>query len=134
MAFLPKENFPWKLRLSTTAGVPQHLNVKDKELIGRQTKNYSISINMQKSFNQSAQFIKSFVRHTWFKSHMLYKASLIVDYAYPIFINVTFIFPKLISACKKLAHFINSFLRYSRFKSHQTKKVTPISDPTTQKL
>ena len=69
---------------------------------------------MQKSFNQSAQFIKSFVQHT-LKSPMLYKASLIADYAYPIFIKVTFIFPKLISACKKLAHFINSFLRYSRF-------------------
>ena len=38
---------------------------------------------MQKSFNQSAQFIKSFVRHTWFKkSPMIYKASPIFDYAH----------------------------------------------------
>ena len=42
---------------------------------------------MQKSFNQSAQFIKSFVRHTWFNSPMIYKASSIFDHAYPIIIK-----------------------------------------------
>ena len=31
----------------------QHLYVKDIESIGRQTKNYSITISMQKSINQS---------------------------------------------------------------------------------
>ena len=36
---------------------------------------------MQKSFNQSAQFIKSFVRYTCFKSLMIYEASPIFDHA-----------------------------------------------------
>ena len=39
---------------------PKHLNVKDTEYIDHQSKNYSITINMQEPFNQSAQFIKSF--------------------------------------------------------------------------
>ena len=34
---------------------------------------------MQKLLNQSAQFIKSFVKYTWFKSSMIYKASTIFD-------------------------------------------------------
>ena len=34
---------------------------------------------MQKSFNQSAQFIKSFVRYTCFKSPIVYNASPIFD-------------------------------------------------------
>ena len=66
---------------------------------------------MQESFNQSAQFIKSFVRYSWFKSPMIYKASPIFEYAHPIIIKVTTNFPKFVSACKKLTHFINSFLR-----------------------
>ena len=40
------------------------INVKDTEKIGGQTKNRSITISTQKSFSQSAQFIKSFVRYT----------------------------------------------------------------------
>ena len=77
--------------------------------------NYSITISMQKSFNQSPQFVKSFVRYTWFKSPMINKALLIFDHAHPIITKVTFSFPKFISACKKSAHFIRSFWRYSRF-------------------
>ena len=42
---------------------------------------------MQKYFNQSAQFIKSFVRYTWFKSPIIYKTLPILDYAYPILIS-----------------------------------------------
>ena len=38
---------------------------------GHQTKNYFITISMQKSFSQYAQFIKLFVRYTWFKSPMI---------------------------------------------------------------
>ena len=49
---------------------------------------YSITISMQKSLNQSAQFIKSFVRCIWFKSPMIYKASPIFDHAYPIIIKL----------------------------------------------
>ena len=47
----PKENFSSKIQLSTTAVVPQHFNVKDTEQIDCETKNYSITINMQKSLN-----------------------------------------------------------------------------------
>ena len=62
---------------------------------------------MQKSFIQSVQFIKSFLRYTEFKSPMIYKASPISDHAYPIIIKVTFSFPKFVLACKKIAHCIN---------------------------
>ena len=66
---------------------------------------------MHEPFYQSAPFIKSFVRYTWFKSPMIYKASLIFDYVHSIIINVTINFPKFVSACKKSADSINSFLR-----------------------
>ena len=55
--------------------VPQHVNVKDTELTDHQTKNYSIAISMQRSFNKSFQFIKSFLRYTLFKNPMIYNAS-----------------------------------------------------------
>ena len=55
---------------------------------------------MQKSFNQSAQFIKSFVRCTWFKSPTIFKALLIFDHTHPIIIKVTFSFHKFVSAYK----------------------------------
>ena len=61
---------------------------------------YSITISMQKSFNQSLQFIKSFLRYTWFKSPLIYKALPIFDNVHLIIINVTFSFPKFVSACK----------------------------------
>ena len=70
---------------------------------------------MQKSFNQSDQCIKSFVRYTWFTSPTIFKALLIFDRTHPIIIKVTFSFHKFVSACKKLAQFIDSFLRYGRF-------------------
>ena len=66
---------------------------------------------MQEPFNESAQFIKSFVRYTWLKSPMIYQALRIFDYAYQIIIKVTINFPKSVSACKKSAHFNNSFMR-----------------------
>ena len=48
---------------------------------------------MQKSFNQSAQFMTSFVRYTWLKSPMIYKTSPMFDHANPINIKATFSFP-----------------------------------------
>ena len=63
--------------------------------IDHQTKNYSITISMQKSFNQYPQFIKSFVGFTWFKSPMIYKASLIFYLAHPIIIKAAISFPNL---------------------------------------
>ena len=95
---------------------------------------YSITISMQKSFNQSVRFIKLFVRCTQFKSSMIYKAFPIFDHAHPIIIKVTFSFPKFVSACKKSAKFINSYLRYSRFQSSDTQKTTPIFITSIQKL
>ena len=64
---------------------------------------------MQKSFNQSAQFITLFVRYTKFKSPLIYKALLIFYHAYPLIINVTFSFPKFVAACKKWDHFVDTF-------------------------
>ena len=58
---------------------------------------------MQKLFNQSAQFIKSFVRQTLIMSPMIYKASPIFDYAQPKIIKLTFSFPTFVSACKKIS-------------------------------
>ena len=83
---------------------------------------YSLTISMQKSFNQSAQFIKSFVRYTWFKNPTIFKASPTFDNTHPIIIKVTFSFHKFVSAWKKSAQFINSFLRYSRFLESQDPK------------
>ena len=70
-----------------------------------------ITTNMQKWFTQSAQFVKSFVRKTWFKSPMIYKASPNFDYAHPLIIKATISFSKFVWECKKSAHFIYSFLR-----------------------
>ena len=80
------------------------------------------------SFNQSTQFIKSFVRYTWFKGSVIYKVLPIFEHAHPIIIEVPFSFPKFVSACKKSARFINSFLKYSRFQSPTTKEAMPIFD------
>ena len=76
-------------------------------------KNYSITIIMQKSFNQSAQFFKSYVKTTWLKSPMINKALPISNHFHPIIIKVTFNFHKFVSVYNKPAHFIHSFLRYS---------------------
>ena len=70
---------------------------------------------MQKSFNQSAQFLKPFVRYTWFKSPVVFKDLPIFDHTHPIIINVTFSFHKFVSACKKSAQFTDSLLRLSIF-------------------
>ena len=83
-SFLPKWTFSKRLWLSSTVVVLQHSKVKDLEWTGHRIKNYSIAISRQKSFNQSAQFIESFARYTWFKSPMIYTASLIFDHAHPI--------------------------------------------------
>ena len=48
---MPKGNFSWNLWLCTTAGVTQHLNIKDRELVV----DYSSIMSMQKLFDQSAQ-------------------------------------------------------------------------------
>ena len=90
--------------------------------IQSRAKYYSLTISMQKSFNQSAQFIKSFVRYTWFKNPTIFKASPTFDNTHPIIIKVTFSFHKFVSAWKKSAQFINSFLRYSRFLESQDPK------------
>ena len=60
---------------------------------------------MQKSFNQSAKFIKPFVRYTW--SPMDYKELPIFDHDLVI-IKVTFGFRSF--AATKAAHFINLFM------------------------
>ena len=56
---------------------------------------------MQKSFDQFTQFIKSFVRYTWFKSAMINTTLPIFDHTHPIIIKVTFSFPKPVSVYKK---------------------------------
>ena len=58
LSFLPKENFSYKIQLSTISVVLQDLNIKDTEKIGYKIKNYSITIIIQKTFFQCAQFIK----------------------------------------------------------------------------
>ena len=70
---------------------------------------------VQKSFNQSARFIKSFVRAPDFRVPYDLKGLPIFEHTYPIIIKSTFRFPKFVSACKISAHFIKSFMRYSRF-------------------
>ena len=45
--------------------------------------------------------ILSFMRYTWFKSPMIYKALPIFDHSHPIIISVTFSVHKSVSACKR---------------------------------
>ena len=91
--------------------------------------------NMQKLFNQFAQFIKSFVSYTRFESPIIYKASPIFDYADPIIIKVTFSFPTFVSACEKSAHLISQFILEIPFISFpRPKRPCPFLTTTTQKL
>ena len=56
-----------KIFLSTTAVYSKHLNIKYTEYTGDQTMIIpSLKLSLQKSFNQSVQFIKSFMAYTWF--------------------------------------------------------------------
>ena len=90
-----------------------------------------------KWFNQSAQFIKSFVRYTWFKNPTIFKASPIFDHTHPIIIKVTFSFHKFVLAGKKSAQFINLFLIQQILESrdlkdgshfcHQHPKITKVT-------
>ena len=49
----------------------------------------------------------------------------IFDCAHPIIIEVTFIFPKFVSGCKRLAYLINSFLKIQQmFEFHDLKSHT----------
>ena len=114
--------FLFKYISPATAGVPQHLNVKDTERIGNQTKNYSFTINIQEQFNQFAQLIKSIVRYTWLKSPMIYKVSPIFDYAHPIIIKVTINFPKFVAACKKISLFHQFILEIEQILEPQGRK------------
>ena len=61
LSFKVSHHLPKKLKSTTTVN-PQYLQVKYTEQIGSSNKNYCITINMQKSFTQSAQLIKKF----WF--------------------------------------------------------------------
>ena len=40
-------------------------------------------MSMQKSFNQSAQLIKSWVTYTWFSSPMIQKVLVIFEHTHP---------------------------------------------------
>ena len=59
LSFNVSQHPPKKLKSTTTVN-PQYLLVKDTEEIGSSNKNYCITVNMQKSFTQSAQLIKKF--------------------------------------------------------------------------
>ena len=66
-------------------------------------KKCSITSSMQKLFNQSAQFIKSIMRCTWFKSPTIFKTSPNFDHTHPVILTATFSFHKFVSACKKFS-------------------------------
>ena len=48
----------------------QHLNIKDMEQSGRQTKHFSITINMQAGFYPSTFFYSRFSPKIWFLQHL----------------------------------------------------------------
>ena len=56
---------------STTAMGTQQMSRTQIEQISGQIKSYSVTISIQKSFNQSTQFIKLFLRYTWFYSPLI---------------------------------------------------------------
>ena len=79
---------------------------------------------------QSAQFIKSFVRYTWFKSTMISKASLLLHHAYLIIVKVTFSFHEFVSTHQTSIYLIRLSLTYSQFQSPENRVVTIIFDHT----
>ena len=101
--------FPANARsLKSTTAVDWHLKVKDKKWDVGLTKNYCITVSMQKISS-----IHKLVRQI-LGSHELITMP-IFDQTQPKIIEITFSFPEFASVCKKSVHSINSFLRYSQF-------------------
>ena len=88
-----------------------HLKVKDIQYNVGLTKNYCITVSIEKIS----------LIHNSFNIH-------------PKIIEITFSFPEFAPACKRSLHSINSFLRYCQFKSHATRLATPISDSAQPKI
>ena len=121
-----QKDFFLKIQLNIIAVVPQYF--KDTEQIGHQTKN-----NPSACKNHSVNLLNSFVRYTWFRCPMVYKAPPIFDQAHPRTIKITLSFPKFVSTWEKSADSINSFLWYSS-RVPRPKRPCPFLTITTQKL
>ena len=104
--------------LKSKTAVNWHLKVKDIEYNVVLTKNYCITVSMQK-------FINSFSR---FYGLMNLMATSNFDHIQPKITGITFSFLEFVPACRKSVHFIYSFLRYSHFQSSLTRLPTLISD------
>ena len=106
--------------LASKTAVNWHLKVKDIYYNVGLTKNFCITVSMQK-ISSIHKFIPQI-----FGSHEL-NVHPIFDQAHPKIIEITFCFPDFAPPCKKSVHVINSLLRYSQFYSPVTRLVTPIS-------
>ena len=128
VVFAQRESFLKNSAKCSCSGPPA-FKCQNTEYTGCQTKNCSINISTQKSLNQSAPFIKPFLRYTW--SPMDYKASPIFDHDLIIF-KVTFTFHSFVST--KSAHFIISFLRKADFRVPRPKRPQLFLTTSSKKL
>ena len=106
--------------LASTTAVDWYLKVKNKKCNVGLTKNYSITVSMQKIRSIINLFSK-------FQGLMNYVTTPIFNQAHPEILGITFSFPEFAPPYKKSVHSINSFLRYSQFQSPVTRLTTPIS-------
>ena len=106
--------------LASKTAINWHLKVKDIEYNVGITKNYCITVSMQKisSIHKLIQQILG--------SHEP-NDTPVFDQTHPIIIEITFCFPEFAPPCKKSVHSINSLLRYIQFQSPVTRLATPIS-------
>ena len=95
-----------KKKISTTPLDPEHLKVKDIEQDINLTKNYYITISMQKI---------SSIQKFNFKIQQILGSHKLKDLAYPKITEAIFSFLEFVASCKKSVYSICSFLRYSQF-------------------
>ena len=101
--------FPATTRgLTSTIAVDWHLKVKYVEYDVSLTKNYSMTVNMQK-INSIHKRIRQICGSHVLKSHAYFWPHL------PKIIDITFSFPEIPPACKKPVPSINSLFWYGHF-------------------
>ena len=96
---------------TSKTAVDWHLKVKDTEYDVDLTKNYCITVNMQKisSFNKLILKIQQILESHELNGHAFF------DHAHAKIIEITFSFLEFAPTCKKSVHSICSFSKYHQF-------------------
>ena len=104
---------------TSTTAVEQHLKVKDIEYDIGITKNYCMTVSMQKI---------SSIHKLILKIQQILGPHELNDHAKPQITEITFSFPQFGRACKKSVHPIYLSLRCSQFQSPVTRLAIPTFD------